>query len=92
MFVNIESLGWVRAQHGVRKMAQLIDRYIVLRYALSLTPQDREQYHSKLVLANGDCLPDPELLTEWVDNVSNWPDIHLPAIWWTSRVFTHAKN
>ncbi len=41
--------------------------YIVLRYALSLTPQDREQYHSKLVLANVDCLPDPELLTEWVD-------------------------
>ncbi len=49
--------------------------------ALSLTPQDREQYHSKLVLANGDCLPDPELLTEWVDKVSNWPDIHLPAIY-----------
>ncbi len=81
MFVNIESLGWLRAQHGVRKMARLIDRHIVSRYALPLTPQDREQYHSKLVLANGDCLPDPELLTEWVDNVSNWPDIHLPAIY-----------
>lgn len=81
MFVNIESLGWVRAQLGVRKMARLIDRHIVSRYALSLTPQDREQYRSKIVLANGDCLPDPELLTEWVDNVIKWPDIHWPAIY-----------
>ncbi len=31
MFVNIESLGWVRAQLGVRKMARLIDRHIVSR-------------------------------------------------------------
>ncbi|KAF4097197.1 hypothetical protein G5714_021205 [Onychostoma macrolepis] len=45
------------------------------------TSQDREQYHSKLVLANGDCLSDPELLTEWVDDVSKWPDIHWPAIY-----------
>ncbi len=73
MFVNIESLGWVRAQHGVRNMARLMDRHIVSRYTLSLTPQD--QYHSRLDLANGDCLPDPELLTERVDNVSKWPDI-----------------
>ncbi len=28
MFVNIESLGWVRAQLGVRKMARLKDRHI----------------------------------------------------------------
>ncbi len=31
MFVNIGSLGWVRAQLGVRKMARLIDRHIVSR-------------------------------------------------------------
>ena len=55
MFVNIERLGWVRAQHGVRKMVRLIDRHI---YALSLPSQEREQNHNKLVLANGDCLPD----------------------------------
>lgn len=66
---------------GSEKTARLMDRHIVSRYALSLTPQDREQYHSKLVLANGDCLPDPELLTEWVDDVSKWPDIHWPAIY-----------
>jgi hypothetical protein len=77
MFVNIERLGWVRAQHGVRKTARLIDRHIV---SLSLPPQEREKYHNKLVLVNGDCLPDPELLTEWVDNVSKRSDIHWPAI------------
>ncbi len=87
MFVNIESLGWVHAQLGVRKMAQLIDRHIVSRYALSLTPQDREQYHSKLFLANGDCLPDPELLTEWVDNIGKWPDIH-----WFTEVLPNQRQ
>jgi len=37
MFLHIGILCWVRAQHGVRKMARLIDRHdIVSSYALSL--------------------------------------------------------
>ncbi len=32
MFVNIGSLGWVRAQLGVRKMVQLIDPFNVCKH------------------------------------------------------------
>lgn len=57
MFVNIENLGWVRLGLGVRKLAQLISLAHCIK--LSLTPQDRTLYYDKLVLANGDCVPDP---------------------------------
>lgn len=45
-------------------------------YARGLTTKNRECYLNKLTLANSDPLPDPCASSEWVEDVSKWPDIY----------------
>lgn len=42
---------------------------------------DRENYFNKLTLANGNQLPDPYGITEWVEDGTKWPNVQWPDIY-----------
>ena len=50
-------------------------------YVNGLSTNDREFYFKKLTLTNGNRLPDPCSISEWVEDVSKWPQIQWPDIY-----------
>ena len=59
---------------GVLKMSINVN-IMESEYYSSLTDKDKHQYCEKLRLTSGERLPDPYLLTNWNNEISNLPDI-----------------